>query len=141
MAANIRRNIDKSLGVAIVAACLTIGFAGLSAFTNAESWTPKEAEIAKLESNINLEALPHWNKRLPPVSGYARYYAGSTRNDEQVILGELVVPLGAGYKPGIHIVANKKDFPLIDDGGCAVINLVYSLKQQKIVSIQCNGFA
>jgi len=30
---------------------------------------------------------------------------------------------------------------MISDGGCAVVNLVYSVRQQKIVSIGCNGFA
>lgn len=107
----------------------------------AQSWTPNEADIAKLEAGIKLEKLPRWDARLPSLNGYARYYAGSTMKGEQVIFGELVTPLGSASKPGVHIVENKRTFPEIYDGGCSVINLVYSLKQQKIVSIGCNGFA
>lgn len=141
MTVDVQRILGKSLNLATIAIGLAIGFAGIVATANAESWTPSDAQIANLEAGIKLEALPHWNKRLPPLRGFARYYTGSARNDEQVIFGELVLPLGSGYTPGIHIVANRRAFPMIYDGGCGIINLVYSLKQQKIVSIECNGFA
>ena len=127
--------------VMILTVGVCIGFAGVVATANAQSWTPGDADIAKLEASIKLETLPRWDARLPPVSGYARYYAGSTMNDEQVIFGELLIPFGSSDKPGIHIVGNKRAFPTIYDGGCAVINLVYSPKQRKILSIGCNGFA
>jgi hypothetical protein len=141
MTATSYKTLGKSLRLATLAVGLTTGLAGMVAMANAQSWTPSDADIAKLEAGIKLNTLSGWNARLPPVSGYTRYYAGSAMNDVQVIFGELVMPLGSGYKPGIHIVGNKRAFPTIYDGGCAVINLVYSLKQQKILSIECNGFA
>jgi hypothetical protein len=120
---------------------LTIGFTGAVAMAIAQSWTPSDPDIAKLEACIKLEKLPRWDARLPPLSGYARYYAGSTVNGEQVIFGELVTPSGSGFKSGIHVLGSKRELPTIWDGGCAVINLVYSPNRQKIVSIGCNGFA
>jgi hypothetical protein len=141
MTATSYKTLGISLRLATLAVGLTAGFAGMVALANTQSWTPSDADIATLEAGIKLNTLPRWNARLPPLSGYARYYAGSTMNDERVIFGELVTPLGSGYKSGIHIVGNRRAFPTIYDGGCAVINLVYSLKQQRIISIGCNGFA
>jgi hypothetical protein len=141
MTASNVKTFGKPLSLATLAVGLVIGFAATIAMASAQRWTLGDADIAKLEAGIKLETLPRWDARLPPLSGYARYYAGSTMNNEKVILGELVTPLGSAYKPGIHIVESKRTFPTIYDGGCAVINLVYSLKLQKIVSIGCNGFA
>jgi hypothetical protein len=107
-----------------------------------QSWSPSDAEIAKLESGVQLEQLPRWNSgHLPALSGYTRYYTGSTVEGERVIFGELVIPLSSQQHPGVHIVGSKKDFPMIFDGGCSVVNLVYSVKEQKIKSIGCNGYA
>ena len=131
----------NALNSAILATVLAVGFAGMAPRASAQGWTPSEADIAKLEEGIKLEALPHWDARLPSLSGYSRYYAGSTLNGDKVIFGELVTPLGSAYKPGVHIVENRRAFPTIFDGGCSVVNLVFSLQQRKIVSIGCNGFA
>jgi len=133
------RRFGNSLSFAIVAAGVAAAIVGTA---SAQNWSPTESDIARLEAGIKLEAIPRWDKRLPSLSGYARYYAGSTANGEQVIDGELVVPVGAAaYKPGIHILQSKQRFPMIFDGGCAVIHLVYSVRQQRITSIRCNGFA
>lgn len=141
MAAIGNKTLAKLLSLATLTFGLAFGFAGVVPRAYAQHWTPSEAEIAKLEAGVKLEALPRWDARLPSLSGYARYYAGSTVKGDRVIFGELVTPLGSAYKPGIHIVGDKRTFPMISDGGCAVINLVYSLRQQKILSIGCNGFA
>jgi hypothetical protein len=63
-----------------------------------------------------------------------------------VILGELVLgdmrASGAGAQTaGVHKVSSRTHFPQIFDGGCAVVNLVYSVEKQRIVSIKCNGYA
>jgi len=110
----------------------------LAAYAFAE---PDPADIPKLEAAIKLEQLPGWSPRLPALSGYVRYYASSTRGGEKVILGELVIPSINRGQPGFHLVSSKRSFPLIYDGGCAVVNLVYSIQQQKVLSIQCNGVA
>ena len=130
MTATRNKTFGKTMRLVTLAVGLTVGLAGIVVMASARSWTPSDADIAKLEADIKLNTLPPWNARLPPLSGYARYYAGSTMNDDRVIFGELVTPLGSGYKPGIHIVGNRRAFPTISDGGGAVISLVYSLKQQ-----------
>jgi len=117
-------------------------FCGLSVAASQDwNWTPSDAGIAEVEASIKLDQLPYWKiSNLPSLAGYERYYAGS-RNErgEKLIFGELIAPLNSKSKPGIHMVARKSDFPVIYDGGCAIINLVYSLKEQKIISIECNG--
>jgi hypothetical protein len=118
---------------------LGVVFISLSGFASSQSWTPSVAEITKLESAIKLDKLAYWKiSHLPPLVGYERYYAGSTLRGEKMIFGELVAPWDSKQKPGIHVVARKHDFPVIMDGGCGIINLVYSVKEQRIVSIQCN---
>jgi hypothetical protein len=79
---------------------------------NAQAWTPNSAQIAKLEASVKLEQLPNWKtQHLPSLTGYARYYTGSTQGGEQVILGELNVPVpfGSREQPGVHIVKNESD--------------------------------
>ena len=58
-----------------------------------------------------------------------------------MIRGELVIPTGPEMKLGIHVVGSEKDFPLIFDGGCAVVNIVYSVEQEHVISLKCNGYA
>jgi hypothetical protein len=141
-------SLGKLLRATTLAAGLATGFAGIIATAHAQwwRWTPTDAEIAKLEAGIKLETLPHLEASLPPLSGYARYYIGTTRDGtedgEPVILGVLVTPdLSPSHKAGIHVVENTWDLPAFYDGGCSIINLVYSPRQQKIESIQCNGLA
>jgi len=98
---------------------------------------PRDAEIAALEATIKLDQLPHSKEELPrPLSRYARYYTAAW-NGERTILGELVLM----DTPGVYVVSSRSYFPKIFDGGCAVVNLVYSVPKQRMVSIKCNGYA
>jgi hypothetical protein len=107
---------------------------------------PDDAEIARLEATIKLDQLPHWKEEPPhSLSAYARYYTASW-NGERVILGELVLGDGRAlggdaHTPGVHMVSSRSLFPRIFDGGCTVVNLVYSVEKQRILSIKCNGYA
>jgi len=115
---------------------------GIAVFVDAQSWMPDDAQIAKLESSVKLEQLPYWKaQHLPALNRYSRYYLGSSVNGERVILAEFVLGFDAKQGPGTHVVAGKRDFPVIMDGGCSVINAVYSLREEKIISMQCNGRA
>ena len=116
-----------------------IGYTGL-AFS--QSWVPNKEDIAKVEASVRLDQLPYWKtSKLPSLAGYERYYAGSTLDGEKVIFGELVAPFNSKQQPGVHVTATKREFPVIFDGGCAIVSLMYSVKEQKILSIKCNGFA
>jgi hypothetical protein len=119
---------------------ILVSLISVAALASSQSWTPSDPEIAKLETRVKLNRLPYWNESLPPLNGYTRYYTGATLNGGKVI-GELVVPIGSKQQPGIHIAATRREFPIIDDGGCAIVNLVYSVEKDKILQIGCNGRA
>lgn len=117
-------------------------FAVAIVFAAPNNWTPTGTQIADLESNIKLDQLAWWKiSKLPSLSGYERFYAAGTLKGEKVILGELVLADSSKRPPGIHVVSNAKEFPMISDGGCAIINLVYSVGRKTITSIGCNGRA
>jgi hypothetical protein len=110
-------------------------------FVYSQTWTPDTAAIAKLESSIKPGAIPRWgNGHSPVITDYARYYTGATMNGESVILGEFVAPSGSAYK-GVYVVHSEVQFPMILDGGCGIVHVVYSVKAQKLVSVGCNGVA
>ena len=108
----------------------------------APNWTPTETQMTELESNIRLDQLAWWKiSKLPTLSGYERFYTAGTSKGEKVILGELVLADSSRRRPGVHTVSSTKEFPMISDGGCAVISLVYSVSSKSITSIKCNGRA
>jgi hypothetical protein len=106
-------------------------------------WTPDAATISKLESNIKPGDIPKLGSgHRPIVTEYARYYAPYMAGDHRMIRGELVRPMGSNMKPaGIYVVDSEKDFPLIFDGGCSIVNLVYDVETARLVSLKCNGYA
>ena len=116
---------------------------------SASDWTPDAATISKLESGIKPGDIPKWaaspeypSGRYPVVADYARYYFGYTADGHRMIRGEWVTPWGSKMKPvGIYVVGSQKDFPVIFDGGCSVVNLVYAVESKRIVSLKCNGLA
>jgi len=116
---------------------------GIAARAWAQNWTPSADEIAKLEASIRPGLIPKWGDgHSPSVSEYVRYYTGSTADGgDKVIRAEFVAPFRPAQTPGIHIVSSKREFPIISDGGCGIVNLVYSIKEQRIISMRCNGVA
>jgi hypothetical protein len=145
MATNLRRKtgtyFNKFLGV-----ILTLGL-GVEAWS--QSWTPDSATIAKLESSIHEGDIPRWGSSTrypsghsPRVTEYARYSAGDIVDGQKVVLGEFVIPEGSKEKPpGIYIVQSKKGIPMIFDGGCGVVHVVYAVEAGRILSLRCNGLA
>lgn len=126
-------------GVRMTVLCFMV-FTASVAFAAAKSWTPADNQIAELEASVRLEKLPGWlPSEAPSLARYDRYYAGSTVEGKKVILGEFVVPEDPGHAPGIHIVANKDEFPRIEGGGCTIVNVIYSPTRHKVISIWCNG--
>ena len=81
--------------------------------------------------------------RLPegagPLAAYARYYAWQERGDgvRKVIA---VYARLSGHAPGRRWVTETQ-FPLILDGGCALIGLSYDVAAQRIEHVTCNGEA
>ena len=117
---------------------------------SAPNWTPDVASISRLESNIKPGDIPKWGAspqypsgHSPVVADYARYYVGYTADGHRMIRGEMIAPaLGAKMKPiGIYVVGREKDIPVIFDGGCFAVHVVYAVETAHIVSLKCNGFA
>jgi hypothetical protein len=118
--------------------------AGVTAALGATpGWTPDAATISKLESNIKTGDIPKLgNGHRPIVTEYARYYAPYMAGDHRMIRGELVRPMDSKMKPvGVYVVDSEKDFPVISDGGCSIVNLVYDVETTHIISLKCNGYA
>jgi len=110
------------------------------AFAAPKKWTPTDTQVAELESTVRLENLHDGAQSASPsLAKYERFYAGSVLDRRMVILGEFLIPEITGHQPGIHIVVNKDEFPVIEGGGCTVIHVIYSPTQRKVISTLCNG--
>ena len=107
------------------------------------SWVPDSAAIRTLESRIKPGNIPKWgNGHQPLVAEYVRYYTGYLAGSHRMIRGEFVPPYGSKMRPpGVYVVSNVRDFPLIFDGGCGIVNLIYDVDEARITSLQCNGNA
>lgn len=91
--------------------------------------TPELAIVNHLESIL---VLPHQAR---PLSSYIRYYA------QEVIQGKkhIVATFLYNGSPGRLELIEAKKRPVIEDGGCDVLELRYSLADNRIISFACNG--
>ena len=111
----------------------------LSRSSMSQSWPVDTATIQKFETN--LRASKYWS-RYSDVRKFDRYYAPITQNGRRIIAAEfLLLDLNNGKTPDAHIVSSEKDLPVIFDGGCSVINAVYDVEADRILSFACNGQA
>jgi hypothetical protein len=109
-----------------------------------QNWKPDDSDISKLESKIKLSDIANSHPPDAPLalSGYARYYLADIVDGRQMIRGEFVRPYGFPSKPvGIYVVSRLRDFPVIFDGGCSVVSVLYDVEAARIVSLKCNGYA
>lgn len=105
--------------------------------------TPDMAMLHKLEAQIQSGDFTRlYGGPVPVAAKYARYYTATIQSGKPVILGEWVWPYDSKEKPaGIYPVATRLQFPIIMDGGCSIINFVYDIKANRILSAECNGVA
>lgn len=97
-------------------------------------------DIRQLESVVRVPADPGWQPA--PLAKYRRYYTGITIHGHRMIQGELVLAsTDEDGRPGVYPVGGVEDFPLIADGGCSVVNLLYDIAAKRITAITCNGYA
>ncbi|ESQ78783.1 hypothetical protein [Asticcacaulis sp. YBE204] len=66
---------------------------------------------------------------------YGRYYA-----QEKGIVYSVYARLypDRRWKPGVHIVANYADLPIILDGGCDFIDIIY-VPSKRALGVDCHG--
>ena len=133
--------------VPLLALCLALSCAPAPAqdnraVQNAPQPAPPPAADASAEQQAIMDRIER-EARLPegagPLSSYARHYAWQERGDGfRKVIG---VYLGVGERtPGRHWVAETA-LPLIMDGGCGLVTLVYNVAEQRIEHIACNGEA
>jgi len=123
----------------LLAGLLTISLA--SAPVHAQDWSPEMATINKIEATVHSDGHPRRGGKVHELSDYARYYTGYTKGGHRMIAGEFVAQQIAREKAGVYIVANRRKFPVIFDGGCGIVNLVYDADTSKLLSFECNGEA
>ena len=114
----------------IVALGLVISADGARGAGRTGDWTPTGAQIEALEAHLPSQ----------PPSGLlasSRYYYGITSNRHRFIVGEILGFPGR-QGPGIYL---QRDLPIVNDGGCSVINLTYDVAKRAFVAFGCNGQA
>jgi hypothetical protein len=67
---------------------------------------------------------------------YTRYYAMVTYNGRAMVRGVFV-----GGPSKLIVVKSEASLPLIMDGGCSVVNVLYDVMAHKVVRAACNGVA
>jgi len=90
---------------------------------------PSQREIQVLEQEISMPAGAR------PLSSYNRYYSAVLRDGRRVIHG---IYFGNGGKT---TVAESGDLPVVMDGGCGVVNVIYDVESHKFIDVFCNGVA
>lgn len=122
-------------------------------------WKPGKTTIAKLDFAFRNAGL--WKGSPPDTGKYSRYYAGVTIKGRRMVRAEFAMPVyvnvvcrrtSAGDalecdqahvgspKPRVYFVPEDK-FPSLFDGGCSVVNMLYDVDADRLVSIACNGVA
>ena len=109
---------------------LVIFAGGSHAAGRTGDWMPTSAQIEALEANL---------PRQPPsgLLASSRYYYGLTSNRHRFIVGEILGFPGR-QGPGIYL---QRDLPIVNDGGCSVINLTYDVAKRAFIAFGCNGQA
>ena len=90
---------------------------------------PSEKNILRIERKV---IMPVGSS---PLKKYTRFYSVRSEKASNYVIGVFVLD---GHDAGVKIVA-PEDMPLILDGGCSNIDLVYNLREDRVVSISCNG--
>ena len=82
--------------------------------------------------------------KMPPgaksIASYNRFYAIKVENGREMIWGTFLLDTLRPPPPAVHIVA-PEEMPVIQDGGCSVVNLLYDIREAKITAAFCNGLA
>jgi hypothetical protein len=73
-----------------------------------------------------------------PLGTYRRQYAWheEANGKRMTVVAIYVRP---GGTPGREWLENEADLPMIDDGGCGIVTLIYIVGTQRIQTVACNG--
>ena len=90
-------------------------------------WTLDGSIIEQLEARVVMPA------DAKPIDNFTRYYVPGYDHGRRVVYGFLK----EGGDKRIHL----SNGPVIVDGGCSVVNLVFDVAEGQVTSIKCNGLA
>jgi len=88
-------------------------------------WTLDPAIVRQLEARA---VMPEGTK---PIDAYTRYYVPGYDHERRVVYGLLK----EGGDKRIHL----SNGPIIMDGGCSVVELIFDVTAGQVTSIKCNG--
>jgi hypothetical protein len=73
---------------------------------------------------------------------YARLYThNATGNVEGTYLSPSIGGLSSKWEGGKSYWVDADEVPAVDDGGCAVISLLYNVRSEMLIFVSCNGDA
>lgn len=88
--------------------------------------SPSDKIMDQIEASVRMPS------GAEPITRYRRYY----HRDDHAVVGTYVL----SDKPGREWREKKKTI-LILDGGCSVVNVVFSTKENRVTYTDCNGVA
>jgi len=131
--------VDQSRGPCLVWGAVVMGsrgregrgreFKASCAEREAPSWKPTRQLITIIESSLILPEGTY------PLSSYVRYYAGEVADQKRLVRGIFLYQKTFGK---VEIVESGR-LPHVLDGGCSVVNLLYSVDERRVISFSCQG--
>jgi hypothetical protein len=128
---------------ALFAATLMLAACSSESPTAVESDTSKSVSpLTTKEGRARIMDEIERQVQLPPEAGelqqYARYYAF----DGESVIGTYMSSGENDPLRGKRLwLADRRDLPILMDGGCAVVNVVYDPPTQRVENTFCNGQA
>jgi hypothetical protein len=134
--------IARVAAIAAMTGLLVSGAAHISAQASRAS-VDLTSDIGRFELADHIEELVREQREVEiDPSDYARSYGrrgpDGAEPDDDLIYG---VYENMGPNIGAVTWTDGALIPSIDDGGCAAVELTYSINRDEIVSIRCNGIA
>lgn len=109
-------------------------------------WKPGKRTLSRIDFAFLNAGL--WHGSPPGLEKLSRYYAGITIKGRRMVRAEFTAFTGvdvvndqAHYDPPEVRVVPEDHFPVIFDGGCGVVNMLFDVAADRLVWIQCNGLA
>ena len=107
--------------LATISICATCAAAATAA--SVQSLSPDD--IRRVESSLTM---PPGAK---PIASSDRFYATTTRNGRALISGVFLLNDTEPHRPPVVRIVERNDMPMILDGGCAVVHVLYDIPGRK----------
>jgi hypothetical protein len=129
-------SVLSSAAVSVARGAVAFVFVALAATVDAREGTKSADPPPTLQVAHELERMLVLPKGAKSLFEYTRYYAMVVQDGRSMLRGEFV-----GGPSKIIVVKSEASLPLIMDGGCSVVNVLFDVMAHKVVQIVCNGYA